>query len=152
MKKIIALAFTLAAIHLTLAFKFKETKIVFDRPVAYRLAQECIALYKASGEVSGVPKTESIEFSKDSLALWMQEVGKIAKYNTIRVYPGLYTKEILKFYGKDPKLENRLTVFFFAYNDGAPATKSADGKSSEVEQKSATQSFVDPFNLGNVHP
>jgi len=152
MKTVIALTFTLAAIHMTLAFNSKKSKAVFDRPVEYQLAQECIAKYKASGEIRDVVRTENIEFHRDSLELWIKEVSRVSKFNTIRVYPGLYTKAILRKYGKDPSLENRLTVFFFAYNNGAPATKSAPQKTSDAILKSERQTLVDPFNLGNVHP
>jgi len=152
MKHIIALTFTLAAIHLTLAFNTRESKVRFDQPVDYKLAQECVALYKDSGEVKNVLRTESIEFSKDSLALWMEKVGRVSKYTTIRVTPGLYTKAMIKRYGLSPSLENRLTVFLFPYNEGVPATKTAAGKSSSTAGKNPDPAPVDPFNLGNVHP
>lgn len=126
---------------------------IYDQPVEYKYVQPCLDAYKIKGpKVKGVTLTESVEFSKADLKLWLDTLPSQTEYTDMRICFGLYTREFIDHY-KVPnpeKMLNRLTVFLVPFNNGSLAVyKPGKGHTGNGNGDSTA---VDSFNLGNVHP
>ncbi|WP_443939648.1 hypothetical protein [Pedobacter sp. MW01-1-1] len=123
--------------------EYRGTKAILDKPVKYEQAIACLKKYQEPLNVS-LKKTEYVGFNKEALQTWLKSIDTVGTYDTIRVSFGRYTPKILEDNGKDPKFKNRLTIFFFPYNGNKPAVKD--------KVKGLEEEFIDPFNMGEVHP
>lgn len=169
--KLFILAFGIAAVSATLAFKTIKKAVVstnssdnlsgklFDQPVDYNYVKPCLDLFKKQGLKKGVTVTQSVEFSKVELQAWLDSLPAQTDYTSVRVSMGVYTREFLKHYnvkGADT-LVNRLTVFLVPYYKDQPAVYKSgkryaghDGHGGYGGDQDTTT--VPSFNLGNVHP
>jgi len=117
----------------------------YGQPVDFALANECIESYIKSDVSAAIPKTESVEFSKETLKAWISNLDKTTEYSSIRVSLGLYTESFLKYYNKDISLTGVLTVFLMPYLNDNPAFQID-------ESANVSGNPTNPFNLGELRP
>jgi len=120
------------------------TKIMFDEPVNFTLAKVCVELYEKA-DIHTLPRTNSIIFKRHELVKWINQI-EVEDYDNLRVCMGIYTAEILKDHPELGHLLNRVSVFLFPFKGDAHAGNvTANGNSKDGK-------YVDPFNMGELHP
>lgn len=123
------------------------------------LAKICIRRYKEHPEMQAKPYTEAVFFRQAELKEW---IDKMNGADSISIEWGLYTEPFIKAINalnaahrsddlNTPyprlnlqRLENRLSVFLFAY-------KGVDSQGKPAEYKPANN-VSSAYNLGNLHP
>ncbi len=124
----------------TKAKQVLSAKMSIHEPVNYVLAVDCVNKYLAASPQT-IKKTEYISFASAPLLAWITQLSSYTVFDELRVALGLYTLPILVAHGKDPRLEGRLTVFIFPYQNGSPSMG-----------HKMTGDEVDPYNMGEIHP
>lgn len=114
---------------------------IIQQPIKNKLAQDCISLYEHNYR-SITKITKSVSFDSDSLRLWLYSLDT-TKYTELRMFLGIYTKEIIKEYTKSDTLIGRVSIFIWPYQGDKPAPP---GLRPKVVGES-----TDVFNLGDIH-
>ena len=123
---------------------FKETdkslskEEFFDQPIENKFAKECIKRYKKEyGSIKSY--TESVSFRSDYLNQWLLS-RDVSTYKEIRMFLGIYTKEIIEKYGKNKNLIGKLSIFLWASPEG------------KISVDTINDNGDDFYNLGDIHP
>lgn len=124
--------------------RLQSTKIMFNEPVNFALATACVKLYEEA-DIHTLPRTNSIIFKRHELVKWINEI-EAEDYDNLRICMGIYTAEVLKDHPELAHLVNRVTVFLFPFKGDLHAGRVNTNGTSKDEK------YVDPFNMGELHP
>lgn len=124
----------------------------FDARVDYKLAMGCVDLYKNTPLSRIKKKTESVSFDKNLLKRWTDSLELITTYDKMTIRFGIYTPEILTGRKDSADKEGKLTVFLFPTLNGVGVRQTRRATTTGNEAGQQDDPYVDPFNMGEVHP
>ncbi len=125
----------------------KIVRSTWNQPVDVALGRACIDGYVANNSAKN---TEYIRYSAKKLEAWLSSLKDSVEYDTIRVYMGIYTEDILKKYKKPANWKGKMTTFLVPFKGKEYAKYKRDFPSLKGDTDEGDS--IKPYNMGEIYP